>query len=562
MNRFHRVGMLCFSWAMIGLGGCVAHAGDALTASAQVVPNAAPPGSAATLQVTLKINPPFHVNSNPASLPYLIPASVTLTAVPNVKSGKPVYPAGTPKKFAFSDQPISIYQGSVIVKVPLAIDAKAALGSVKLNGAVRYQACNDTNCFAPTTAGFSTTFTVGKTPPVLAAGTTAAAGAIATAPEMSGGAGGAGGTSIGDTRSWLGRTTDSLANSIRAAPLWLSLVFIFMGGLLMNLTPCVYPMVPITIGYFGAQGEGNRNTGFTLSLLYVLGLAIVYSALGVVAGLTGSLFGSMLQSPFVVGAIAFIFLLLSLSMLGLFTIQPPQFLMAKSGAKKGALGALAMGALLGVVAVPCIGPVVAVLVGIVATEHSWELGLLRFFVLSLGLGVPYLLLGAFAGAAKALPRSGAWLERSKKIFAIPILLVALFYGGQAWATFSAPKATADAWKLRDQYHVVGLPDVVFIDASGQERKDLRAGENLTKDEFIQKLHTLNAGASTDGGSKFAPLSADALDAATRDHQPMVLDFRADWCIPCRKLEKDVFSQSDVQEAAGGIKLLTIDLTNT
>jgi thiol:disulfide interchange protein DsbD len=266
-------------------------------------------------------------------------------------------------------------------------------------------------------------------------------------------------------------------------------------------------MIPITVGYFGAQSEGRVNKTFTLALFYVLGLALVYSSLGIFAALTGSLFGSLMQSKWVVGGVALILLLFSLSMMGLFTIQPPQALMSRSGAKKGVLGALSMGALLGIVAAPCVGPVVAALLTYVGTKQNVVLGFALFFVLSLGLGVPYLLLGTFSGSIKSLPRSGPWLERLKKIFAVPILFAALYYGYLAFKP--APPATAST-----------------APAPGH----------------------------------WAPATPAAIEKARRENRPVVIDFRADWCIPCLELEEKVFSKPEVHKAAGEAVLLRADLT--
>lgn len=288
-------------------------------------------------------------------------------------------------------------------------------------------------------------------------------------------------------------------SDLQNASLGLQLLLVFVGGLLLNLTPCVYPMIPITVGYFGAQSEGRISKTFVLALFYVLGLALVYSALGIFAALTGSLFGSLMQSSWVVGGVAVVLLLFSLSMFGLFTIQPPQALMSRSGAKKGVLGALSMGALLGIVAAPCVGPVVAALLAYVGTRQNVVLGFALFFVLSLGLGLPYLLLGTFSGSIKSIPRSGPWMERLKKIFAVPILIAALYFG---YLALKPP--TSGHW-----------PDV----------------------------------------------TAQALEQARREKRPVVLDFRADWCLPCLKMEKDIFSKPEVHEAAEDTMLLQVDLTS-
>jgi thiol:disulfide interchange protein DsbD len=263
------------------------------------------------------------------------------------------------------------------------------------------------------------------------------------------------------------------------------------------------------------QSEGRAGKTLGLALFYVLGLALVYSALGVFAAMTGQLFGSLMQSPFVLGGVALVLLALALSMAGLFTIQPPQALMARSGAKAGAAGALAMGALLGVVAAPCVGPAVAALLVYVGTKGDPLRGFLLFFLLSVGLGTPYLLLGTFSGSIKSLPRSGPWLERLKKLFAVPLVIAALYYG---YLTFNAvrPGSAAPASAVQSAQAATG---------------------------------------------RWPAVTAALISEATAKHKAVVLDFRADWCEPCKQLEHRVFSKPEIHQAAGDkVLLLQVDRT--
>ena len=221
------------------------------------------------------------------------------------------------------------------------------------------------------------------------------------------------------------------------------LALLFVGGLALNLTPCVYPVIPLTLSFFAGQAQGQNRRVFRLALVYVLGMATTYSALGVAAALSGRLFGSALQSPWVLGFVAVVLVALALSMFGLYDLRMPSALMQKAGARSGAAGAYAMGLLVGVVAAPCVGPFVLGLLAFVAARQQAGLGFLFFFVLSLGLGLPYLFLGAFSGSLARLPRAGMWMESVKKVFGWVLLAMAAYFLRPA-----LPGRTGD-WSCRE-----------------------------------------------------------------------------------------------------------------
>jgi thiol:disulfide interchange protein len=547
MTRFRWLFILA---GLISIATAQAAPPQAATATAKLSKSTLRPGESTFVTVYLTIKKGYHANANPASASYLVPVTVTVSGA-SVVAGKPVYPKGQSKKFSFSPQPLSVYEGTVAIKVPVRLAAKIATGAHQLQVLARYQACTDRSCLIPQTIHLSVPFTVegGRTASVddttsgsvqLARGAPDAKVLLADAVTLQkkyqvvglptiiflDGNGKerkdlradeslteplmlqkltalAQNTSLqqnsGSTKSWL--------QKIETAPLALQLVLIFVGGLLLNLTPCVFPMIPVTVGYFGGQSEGRAGKTFILACFYVLGLAIVYSGLGVAAALTGSLFGSTLQSPWLLAAMAIIFLILGASMFGLFVINPPSFILQRSNAKKGILGALLMGALLGIVAAPCVGPVVAALLVYVGAKANVARGFLLFFVLSLGLGLPYLVLGTLSGSLKSLPRSGAWMEKLKKGFAVLLVLAACYYGYLAYNGFRPKTVTAEA-------------------------------------------------------GHWEPATMMAIQQATQKGQPMVLDFRADWCLPCLKMEKEIFSQPKVLSAAsqGKVQLLRVDLT--
>ncbi len=522
--------------------------------------------SKSTLTLELTIVEPFHINANPASEDYLIPTVAVVKPAPGLKVSKPIYPKPVLKKFSFYEGMLKVYEGTVQIKIPLETDGN--FKPTALTGTLKYQACNDQACLAPKTLDWKLKLAGTappapkppiKNPPIIekSTGVTSPNDSNNNSPgaTISGAADDAAAVQLrerfgvkglptvifidasgkarpdlraGEELTLAGMTqkmdalksgqqlsvdADSAAGwqtRLKSASIWWQIGLVFIGGLLLNLTPCVYPMIPITIGYFGAQSEGKTGKTFSLALLYVLGLALVYSTLGVFAAFTGNLFGSLMQSSWVIGFVAVIFFALSLSMMGVFTLNPPQALMQQSGAKKGALGALAMGALLGIVAAPCVGPVVAALLAYVGARGEPALGFILFFALSIGLGLPYLLLGTFSGAVKSLPRSGMWLEKSKKFFAIPLLAVSFYY---AYLAVKPALATAPS--------------------------------------------------SAATGEHWAPATLAKLEGAKQKGQPVILDFRADWCLPCLKMEREIFSRNEVEQAAvaNNIQLLQVDLTS-
>ena len=193
------------------------------------------------------------------------------------------------------------------------------------------------------------------------------------------------------------------------AMLW-TLLGIFLGGVALNLTPCVYPLIPITVSYFGGRSGQSRTSLVTHGLLYMVGLSLMNSVLGVVAALTGEMMGALLQNPVVLIGIAVLLAAFAASLFGFWEMRLPSALtQAASKSYAGYFGTFFMGLTLGIVAAPCLGPFVLGLLTWVASMGSPWLGFLVFFTLSLGLGLPLFFLAVFSGRIESLPRSGEWM---------------------------------------------------------------------------------------------------------------------------------------------------------
>jgi cytochrome c-type biogenesis protein len=215
---------------------------------------------------------------------------------------------------------------------------------------------------------------------------------------------------------------------------WTAFPLVFLAGVLTSLTPCIYPMIPITAAIVGgaqsAEGGASRGKTLRLTLAYVVGLALVYSILGLIAGLSGSMFGTISTNPWLYFAMANVLLLAALSMLDVLPIRLPSWLMtraATAGQQGGVGGALIMGAMSGLVAAPCGAPVMASVLTWVATTRSGVLGFLYLFVFSLGMCSLLVVVGLTTGAASKLPRSGVWMLWVKRVFAVLMIGVAEYY---------------------------------------------------------------------------------------------------------------------------------------
>ncbi len=325
---------------------------------------------------------------------------------------------------------------------------------------------------------------------------------------------------------------------------------IFLIGLALNLTPCVYPMLAITVSIFGQQSEAKPLVVFFRALVYILGMATMYSVLGLFAALTGGLFGSVLQSPLVLLLISVLFFGLSLSMFGLYELQMPSSLLNRIGGARPAtfIGTYLSGLFVGVFAAPCVGPPVIGLLTLVGHRGDPVFGFMVFFVLSLGLGFPYLILGTFSGLLNRLPRSGAWMNWVKKLLGTILVAVGCFY-------LSLALNPGLTFVLIPLTLLTGGVYLGFIENSPTASR-LFAGFKKFAGILLAVLAVMIFRAGQVPSLDWQKYPATEAELAG----PAVVYFSASWCIPCLELDRRTFTDAGVIAAMSQIRHFKVDLS--
>jgi thiol:disulfide interchange protein DsbD len=342
------------------------------------------------------------------------------------------------------------------------------------------------------------------------------------------------------------------------AMIW-TLLGIFVGGIALNLTPCVYPMIPITVSYFGGRAASDAVHGKSRlvvhGLCYLLGLSFTNSVLGVIAALTGSLMGAVLQHPAVLVAVAAVLIIFSTSLFGLWELRLPGGLtQAAAKSYSGYFGSLFMGLTLGVVAAPCIGPFVLGLLTWVASMGSPWLGFIVFFTLSIGLGLPLFILALFSGQLQRLPRSGGWMLWVRKLMGWVLVGMAAYFLKPILRE-PGTTITLSAVLLAAGLHLAWLDRNTATFRAFPWLKTATGAASFGLAAFLI-VSLLMRGP----GVTWADYSDDVLKEATRLKRPVVIDFYAAWCAPCRELDETTFHDSTVVKKAIDLVMIKVDVT--
>jgi thiol:disulfide interchange protein DsbD len=378
---------------------------------------------------------------------------------------------------------------------------------------------------------------------------------------------------------------DRLASLIRDGRLPLVLATFFGLGLLLAFTPCVLPMVPILSGIIAGQGSSvTPKRAFTLSLAYVLGMAVTNTLAGVAAAAAGQQVQALFQKPWIIVLFALFFVVMALSMFGLFTIQVPAALQtrlsdASNRQRAGTLGGVAaMGALSALIVSACVAPPLFAALAVIAQTGDMLRGGSALFAMSLGMGVPLLAVGASAG--RLLPKAGAWMDTVKQFFGVLLLAVAVWMLARilpervTLALWAVP-ALAGAWLLWRWRPSTGASTGPGTGVGARGGATRIAGLLLGAWGL-----TMLIGAALGGRDPLAPIpqlareakglefrsikGTDGLDrelaAAAAAGRPVMLDFYADWCVSCKEMERYTFTDPKVQQALAGAVLLKADVT--
>lgn len=480
----------------------------------------------------------------------------------NIQTGKLQLPEGEEKDDPIFNKKLFVYHNETQVILPFR-NTKDSDRDVVFK--VKYQGCSEISgiCYPPQTKEF-----------IVRLSAIGSANAATIQPE---------GTTTADSNEPLSEQ-DQITETLKHGSTWLTMLVFFGAGLLLAFTPCVFPMIPILCGIIVGQGEDiSTRKALFLSIVFVLAMALTYTIVGVLIGLSGENIQAWFQNPWIISAFVGIFVLLSLSMFGFYDLQMPSAIQSKltaiSNSQQGGniLGVAIMGFLSALIVGPCVtAPLVGALIYIADTGDA-VLGGMALFSLSMGMGAPLLVIGASAG--KILPKAGAWMDAIKAVFGVMLLALGIWLLERV-----APEAlTMGLWAALLIVSAVYMGALNRLDSTSSGWKTLWKGlgiviliygiiiavglasGNRNVYQPLKGLGAFSAASAQAEHIKFIQIKGvDGLNKelakATAAGKTVMLDFYADWCISCKEMEAFTFSDPAVQDALKNTVLLQADVT--
>jgi thiol:disulfide interchange protein DsbD len=506
------------------------------------------PGSMFLIGIVMKFAKGWHANANPSGGDYLIPTEAILPDITDVTFKEIVYPKGDLLKIAsLGEDPVPVYRNEVTIGIQATLSETAQLGKKTLSFQLKYQACSDETCLLPKTITVDV--------PIEVVGLNESIQPINNEIFA--------GVNFGNlaNRAITTSETGKLSQALSKGLFW-AFLLVFGGGILTSLTPCVYPLIPITVSVFGAGESTNRFRSFLLSVTYVLGIALTYAILGMAVAQTGAVFGEIMADARVIIPVCAVLIVLGLSMIGLYEIRLPHAVQNKLNRVGGVgfAGAFGMGTVAGIIAAPCTGPALGAVLAYIATTSDIFLGFWLMLTYALGMGLLFIVIGTFSGVI--LPRSGVWMYVLENIFGVAIITVALYF----LKDVIEPLRTF----LRHSWEFFAIAGVlvllgVLLGNFRQRFKDLSRWVRFRKAFGILfaviGLYMIIGGLTTvESDLDWVISEAKGIEIAQREGKPVMLDFYATWCAACNELDHKTYSNPTVQSKLSQFVNIKLDFT--